>query len=218
MKKYTALLLLQVFVLAGYSQVYLEPFTGFQFDMNNTSPHFKQVNTGLSCSFKSRGSYELVLQLNHSLPLAVTSSDSAFTTNLSLPLYAAAKEKINPSSTSFALVHRIAITGKKSVNTLYATISIGVVYQELRVSYAYDKANYSILNPDKTQNRSNIYGGVGLLFIHQLKKNRLFAEIAFNTPPAGPKIKYPSSFKFMAPAALNLGYSFTIKNKRNASS
>lgn len=216
MKHFPILLLLHFLAVAGYSQVFLEPVTGFQYDMNNTTLHFKQVNSGLQCSFKSRGSYELVLQMLHSWPLATAAADSAFTTNPSLPLYAPADEKIRPSSSSFAVMHRIAVAGKKSVNSLYVVITTGVVYQQMKVSYSYDKAHYSILNPDKTQERTNIYGGIGLLFMHQLKKGRFFAAIDFNTPPAGPKINYPSSFKFMAPAACNIGYSFMIKKNKDA--
>lgn len=205
------LLLQTVFYLQG--QIYMEPYAGFQMDMNNTSPHFKQVNSGIQISFKSKGSYELAMQLQHSWPLSYKSADSAFTPNPALPLYVNASKKIQPSSTSFAVMHRVAVAGKNTAHTLYAVLGTGVVYQKIKVSYTYDKTNYSILNPDKTMDRINVYAGIGILYIQQLKKGRFFAELDFNTPPVGPKIKYPSSFKFMAPAALNAGYSFKIKNK-----
>ena len=106
------MLLLQA-VFYGKGQIYIEPYTGFRFDLNNTHPHFKQINTGLQFSFKSKGTYELALRLQHSWPAAFTSSDSAFTPVASLPLYVNASKKILPSASSFTLMHRIAVMAKK---------------------------------------------------------------------------------------------------------
>jgi hypothetical protein len=213
MKQVVLVILLLQTAFCVKAQIYMEPYTGFQMDLNNTDPHFKQINSGVQFSFKSKGTYELVLQLQHSWPLTYNSSDSAFTPNPSLPVFVNAPKKIQPSSSSFAVMHRIVVAGKNTPNTFYAIISTGLVYQKMKVTYTYDKANYSILNPDKTQERTRGYFGFGILYMRQLQKGRFFTELDFNTPPIGPKIKYPSTFKFMAPAALNIGYSFKISNK-----
>ncbi len=213
MKQFILVILVLQTAFYVQGQIYMEPYTGFQMDLNNNNTHFKQINSGVQFSFKSKGAYELVLQLQHSWPLTYNASDSAFTPNPSLPVYVNAPKKIQPSSSSFAVMHRIAVAGKNAANTFYAVLSTGLVYQKIKVSYAYDKTNYSIINPDKTQERTRGYFGLGVLYVRQLQKGRFFAEMDFNTPPIGPKIKYPSTFKFMAPAALNIGYSFKISNK-----
>jgi hypothetical protein len=213
MKSLITALLLLLLAVNLHAQIYIEPFGGFQLDVNNTDPHFKQINSGLQFSFKSKGTYEVVFQFLRSWPVAFNSADSAFTANTALPLYTNAAKKIQPSSLSAAVMNRFAVAGAGTRNTFYVVLSTGLVYQKMNVSYTYDKTNYSILNPDKTQERTRAYFGFGMLYMRQLKKGRFFTEMDFNTPPVGPKIKYPSSFKFMAPAAFNIGYSFKIKNK-----
>lgn len=213
MKRFILVTLLLQTVCFLQAQIYMEPFAGFQLDANNTNPRFKQVNSGIQFGFKSKGTHELVFQLQHSWPVAFISSDSAFTANTALPLYVNAAKKIQPSSFSAAVMNRFAVAGGNTENTLYVVLTTGVVYQKIKVNYTYDKSNYSILNPDKTQERTRAYFGFGILYMRQLKKGRFFTELDFNTPPVGPKIKYPSTFKFMAPAALNIGYSFKISNK-----
>jgi hypothetical protein len=215
--KTTALLLALLLFLTAQSQTYLDPYTGFQLDLNNTHSGFKQLNTGVNISFKGKYSHELALQLQHSLPFSAKSSDVAFTANPSLPLSVNAAKKIQPSSTSFAIVNRIPVAGKKTVNTFYVLITAGAVYQNIKVTYNYDKVNYVILNPDKSLNKIGPYLGAGCMYIYTMKTGRFFTALNFNTPAAGAKTKFPSSFKFMAPASVTAGYSIIIKERRNAS-
>lgn len=210
-KNFFLLLLCTLLGFSAASQVYLEPYAGFQVDLNSNKAPFKQINTGLQCSFTRSSSYEFVMQGQLSAGLNYKSADSAFTNNINLPVYAPAAKKVTPYAISFALLNRITVAGKKKANTFYIVPGIGGTYQSIRVYYSHDKDNYTILNPDKTLSHAGIYLCLGATWIHALKNGRFFTSVNFCTPSLGAKAKYLSSFKFLAPAALNAGYSFNIK-------
>ncbi len=194
---------------AAVAQVYIEPIAGYQLDINNKD--FKQINSAVQIAFKKNNRYEFILAAQVSWPLSYVSGDSAFTANSSLPVYAPAEKTILPGSFSFSAGHRIVLAGRNSANKLSLLINTGFTAQKIKVRYAYDKNNYTILNPDQTQQRVNIYVSGGLEYMHLLKSGRLFFQINIASPPAGKQIKYPSSFKFMAPLNFNAGYSIPIK-------
>lgn len=214
MKKILTLLLpLQLLAHYGKAQVFAEPFIGWQTDLNGNQ--FKQLNTGLQLSLKKSSSYELILQLQKSWPIKMVSRDSAFTTNSSLPLYAEAGKTIKPAMSSVALGHRIAVAGKKTDNVLFIIINTGITYQRIEVNYGYDKSNYTILNPDKTQAVTGLYLSGGVEYMRLIKNGRLFFQLSLAPAPLGKEMNYPSSFHFIAPLAFNAGYSFTIKKNQH---
>lgn len=200
---------LLLFIAGSKAQVYLEPFTGYQTDLNSND--FKQINTGLQCSFKKSRGYEFVLQLQKSWPLNFVAADSSFTPNPALPVYASTKKTIRPAALSFAIGHRIKVAGKKTANIFSILIYTGITYQNIKVNYQYDKSNYTVLNPDKTQSRAGFFMSGGAEYMRQFKNGRIFFQLIAASPPVGKKIKYPSSFNFMAPLAFNAGYSIPFK-------
>jgi len=195
------------------SQIYIEPFIGYQSDMN--SGNFRQFNTGIQSSFKFSKTYELVFQVQKSWPNTSNGTDSSFSLNPNFPLYAPAQKSIRPSSFTITFGNRIRLTNEASLNALNLILNIGFCDQSIEVKYNYDKSNYTILNPDQTQDRSGVYFGGGIEYMRLLRKGRVFIQMTVSTPPAGDKIKYPSTFNVMAPIAVNVGYSFMVSKKKN---
>jgi hypothetical protein len=191
------------------AQLYIEPVAGYQMDMNHSG--FKQINSSLQLSFKKSNHYEFILLLQKSWPLAMVSSDSSFTANPSLPLYTAAKKTIQPGSFAVSAGHRFVVAGRGGRNKLSLLLNTGITMQKIKVSYGYDKINYTVLNPDKTQSRTNVFISAGAEYMRLLKNGRLFFQLNVCSPPAGRRLKYPSSFTFMAPLNFNLGYSIPVK-------
>ena len=195
------------------SQIYIEPFIGYQADMNRGN--FRQLNTGLQSSFKFSKTYELVFQVQKSWPKPSNGTDSSFSLNPNLPLYALAQKSIRPSSFTITFGNRIRLTNETSPNALNLLLNIGFCNQSIEVKYNYNKSDYTILNPDQTQDISGVYLGGGIEYMRLLKKGRVFIQMTASTPPGAGKIKYPSTFNIMAPVAVNVGYSFMVSKKKN---
>jgi hypothetical protein len=205
----TALILNTVSLVA---QKYAAPYLGYQADLNNDA-RFKQMNMGCQFSFGQKSGNELNIQLQYALPFAYTSNDSSFTANPSLPVYSSAKKTIKPGTASFALGGLIKLAGKNSANHFYVILSGGLAHQHIAVNYSLDKTNYTVLNPDKTQDLLGIFLSGGIEYARQLAKGRVVFQILSSTPLLMRKISYPSSFKTLAPLAFNTGYSIPLKKK-----
>ncbi len=195
----------------SFAQVYIEPFAGYQKDLNNKN--FQLLNTGVQLAYKKGRRYEMILQLQKSWPFGRHSTDSSFTLHPNLPLYSAAAKQIRPWAITAAFGNRFKILGIHSKNGVYAKVFAGFVYQRISVNYQYDKTNYIVLNPDKTLQAAGVFLSGGLEYMRQLPKGRLFGEINFSTPPATGKLDYPYSFNLMAPFSINIGYSIVLKKK-----
>jgi hypothetical protein len=191
-------------------QVYIEPFAGYQKDLNNRNFHL--LNTGVQLAYTKSRRYEMIFQLQKSWPTGGNSSDSSFTVNPNLPLYSAAVKQTRPWAITAAFGNRLKILGDNK-NGLNIKLYAGFVYQRIGVRYQYDKANYIILNPDKTLQAAGVFLSGGLEYMWQLPGGRFFAEINFCTPPATGKLSYPYSFNLMAPLSVNIGYSIQLKKK-----
>jgi hypothetical protein len=203
-----------LFTVYGTAQVYIEPVIGYQTDLNNKKS-FQQINSAVQLAYKVSKYYGLVVQLQKGWALASTAADFAFSANPALPVTIAAKKTMRPSALSFTIGHRITVAGKNSANIFSVILYSGVTAQKIAVTYEYDKNNYTILNPDQTQKRiSGIFSG-GVEYMRLLKIGRLFAQFIAASEPVGKKIKYPSSFDFMAPMAFNIGYSIPVKNYKH---
>ncbi len=195
------------------SQTYLEPMLGYGIDIHNSG--FRQINIGVQLSHKGDEPNEFVVQLKGSLPLATTSFDSAFSPNPAVPLYAAAQKKISPAAVSAAVGWRLRLAGAKTNDILTIIPMLGLRYERTGVAYSYDKRNYTVLNPDKTQQRFGFFGSFSVEYMHLLKKGRLFTQLTLATPAVGKKDNFPYSFRLMIPLSLNVGYSFTLKTGKH---
>lgn len=214
MKKLILLFLsIILFTKLTKAQIYLEPIVGYQNGLNN-SGHFSQINSAIQFSFipsRKKGS-PFSLQFQKSWPLAYHAVDSSFSLNPSLPLYSPAKKTIKASNYSFSVSKHFKIYGNQPTGTFNIVLGVGVTHQHILVEYDYDKSNYTVLNPDQTQDITNYFLSGGVEYIKTLKVGRVFAQINFST--RGGKNSYPTSFGFMAPITLNIGYSILIKNKK----
>ena len=196
---------------SSFAQVYIEPFAGYQKDLNNKN--FNLLNAGLQLSYKKSKGYELIFQLQKSWPSARRSNDSSFTLNPNLPLYSPAAKKISPAAFTIGVGNRIKVLGRKTKTSVFAKMYTGFVYQKMGVDYQFDKTNYIVLNPDKTSELAGLFLSGGLEFMRQLKTGRLFGELNFSTPPVTGKRSYPYSFNTMAPFSINIGYSMLLKKR-----
>jgi len=212
MIKVIALLLGILFFCNCDAQIYVEPIVGFQKDLNKESK-LKQINSALNISWKVGRTLEVILQVQRSWPIAYKSSDASYTTNPSLPVYAAANKSISPSALSLLVGQRLKLAGRATNNSLFFTSYLGVSNQQIKVDYSYDKNNYTILNPDKSVNETGLYVSGGLEYMRNLKFGRVFAQLL-----AGgfihEDINYPNSFYFLVPLSINVGYSIPVFKKK----
>lgn len=195
------------------AQVYIEPITGFQLDLNNQNK-FKQINTAVQLTFHKNRHYELLVRFQKTWPLIYNSGDSAFSLNPALALYANAQKTIRSYCYSLTSGHRFTITGGKTNNIFSVVLYGGFTLQTFAIVYKYDKANYTILNPDKSIEKAGLFLSAGFEYMHKIKNGRFFTQLIIASPPLR-KMKYPTSFGFVAPLCLNAGYSILLKeNKR----
>ena len=215
MRKWIIVVLTFIFTgTKGVAQSYFEPIIGYQIDINNHG-RFTQINSGIQAAFSKGRNYELVVRIQKSWGSSYRSMDSSFTANPSLPLYAKANKTIVPQTWYFSVDHRFKLKSGNNKNQFSFLLLTGLMAQKLTVNYQYDKDNYTILNPNLTQKRTNLFVGAGVEYMRLIKENRLFIQLTVSSPPAGNPIKYPSSFSFMAPLAFNAGYSILIKKKKH---
>jgi len=213
MKKIVTLTLLGLATKYCAAQVYLSPVVGYQVDLTNS--HFQQFNTGLQFSNKFNSIYELIFSVQNSNAIPYHSSDSAFSANPQVPLYNDAKKTIRPQLFSVQVGHRLTIAGRKTKNVFAIAFYTGVAAQKIKVSYDYDKTNYTVLNPDATQKRTGLFLSGGFEYTRILTNGRILLQLNYAAPTIGEKINYPSSFDFMAPLAFNVGYSILLKHNRH---
>jgi hypothetical protein len=204
----SAILFLLLFACSSAkAQWYIEPVAGWQVDINNRI-HFKQLSTAVNFCNKISGRYEIIFQLQKSWPLAYQGADTAFTTNTTLPLHTTAEKTISPASFSLGMGQRFKVVGDGS-NFLLATLYTGLLTQQVKVIYNYDKNNYTILNPDQTQTRTGLYIGCGTAYIRQFNKGRLLLQLGYSFLLQS-KIYYPGSFNFLTPLSIEAGYSIPL--------
>ncbi len=194
----------------SFAQLYLEPFAGFQKDLNNQKSNF--VNSGLQFAYKLNN-YEFLFQMQKNWPFALHSDDQSFTADLSLPLYEPVEKTLNSSLYTLALGNRFKVAGRNTKNSFFIKLYTGIAYQKTLVKYKNTKAGYVILNPDQTQEITGPFISGGLEYMRQAGSGRLFFELNFSTPPAGTKYNSPTSFNPLAPVSLNIGYDIKISKK-----
>ena len=210
MKKIFSLILIVVLLPAiSFCQFYLEPFLGYQKDMNNFKTNL--LNTGIQFAYKIK-KYEILFQLQKDWPGIRHGVDSSFTLNTSLPLYSPASKEISISSFACAIGNRVKMIGKNLGSCLFIKLYTGVMIEKANITYSYDKSNYTILNPDQTQDVTGFFVSIGLEYMWQFSNGRIFCDLNFSTPPWA-KLNYPSSYNLLAPVSFNVGYSFQVSKK-----
>ncbi len=213
MKKIIAVLLcIHLAIPVCEAQLYLAPVAGYQVDINNNG-RFKQISTALQLNLKKSNYYELIVLVQKTWPVAAGFSDTAFSQNPSLALFTAAAKTIRPASFSIAVGHKVAILGANTNKIVSLLMFSGFTFQKMEVAYQFDKANYTVLNPDKTLYVDGLYLSWGIEYMRVINNGRLFFQLVAATPPIRKKINYPASFNFLAPLSFNAGYAFQIKSK-----
>jgi hypothetical protein len=197
-----------------FTQTYFDVFTGYQTDLNNRNYHFNMINSGVQLRLKKNWHYEMILQLQKSWGVATNSSTAAFTIDPALPLQSAAHRTITPSFASFSLGNKFVITRKHFPGSIGFLVYGGFCYQQLKVKYNSDKINYTVLNPDRTQEGGGIFFSVGMEYLKEIKNGRIFFQVLASPQPLMNHVGKDVSFNFMAPLSFNAGYSFMIQNKK----
>jgi len=203
--------------LSGNAQFYLEPIAGYALDVNNSNG-FKMFNTALQFAYKQNKHSEIFVRLQLCSPLSNHKSvDSSFTTDQSLPLYSPARKTIKPSMFTAAFGNRIRLNGSNKRYVISIMFFGGYSNQKIKVSYEYDRKNYTILNPDKTMEKDGFFLGGGFEYMRIIGNGRLLFQMNISSVPITEQTKnYPNSFHdFMTPIAFNLGYSIPLKTGKH---
>ncbi len=207
--KRTAVVLLFLFPLAALGQVYFEPGIGMGKDLNNKNGYYVLPNFQLAIKFSKV--YSLVFQAQKDFSISDnTYSDMAYSLNTSLPAYSPAAKAIQRSIVSVGLGNRLNIAGFSKANKFFIGIYTGIGIQKATVSYSYDKDNYIILNPEKSDDVVGLYLGLGLGYQILAQKNRLLMELRITSQPSSGKSTYPNSYQWVAPLSLHLSYSIKL--------
>lgn len=191
------------------AQIYIEPLAGYAIDVRN-KPSFHLFNTGLSFSFPTQSFYEFSVGFSNSFGMTRKGSDSAFTTNLSLPAGIRAGKSLQPSGWSLFFNNRFQFYKYGNNNALNFIVLIGIAKQKIAVSYDYNKTDYTILNPETSIEELGLYTGYGFEYVKTFNRNRLIAQLNFSTPPIAGRQPEINSFKLMTPLSFNIGYSFQL--------
>jgi len=172
------------------------------------------INSGLQISWKKSSSYELFIQIQKSWSLNNNIPETFYTANPSLPLTSNGIKTISPSTETVSLGHRFGVTGKKFNGSINILLQTGFAYQKMKVTYNNDKQNYTVLNPDNTQQKNGYFIAAGAEYVKQLTHGRIFFQALIGPQPLFSKLPKNISFNMMAPLSLNAGYSYIIKSKK----
>ncbi|MBX9784517.1 MAG: hypothetical protein K2X48_14605 [Chitinophagaceae bacterium] len=198
--------------IKSFAQTYLEPFAGISYDLRNKQ-HFTLVNTGMAISFKTNSFYEFSAGVIKKWGTNKKSTDSAFTTNISLPVSAIAEKIYQPSAFDLFINNRFTILKSNNINSLNLILLFGISIQRVKVSYNYNKNDYTVLNPEISIAGTGFFAGTGIEYMKQIKKGRLIAQLSVATLPVTKKQPAINSFRLLAPLSLNIGYSIPLSKK-----
>jgi len=212
MKKWLLILPLLLIVFGSSAQLYIEPIAGYGTDLNNKLPGFNLLVTGVQLEKKTLSGAGWLFRFDVDYGTAAKSSDSSFTTNAALPVFAPADKSIRPVLYNFSTGLRLKAVKLNKTNHLLALLYAGVSWQKFNVDYTYRKSDYSILNPDINRDVLGIFLSGGIEYMHEYANGRFFADALISTPPAKKDFS-PSTFRFSAPLTFTVGYSFIISKK-----
>jgi len=204
---------LLVLPVMAKAQWFIEPLTGYQQDLSNHG-RFPLFDLGLQATLDRSRKYELIIRLQHGIGFSQHGIDSSFTSNPALPLYAAAHKTLLPSAGYLSFDQRFKFRTRRPGHQFSVLLLLGINTQKVTVNYQYDKANYTVLNPDVTEKMSRLCVGTGVEYMRVLKNSRMFVQLTLSSHPGGMSW-VPSSFSPMAPLAINFGYSVPLKRKNH---
>jgi hypothetical protein len=210
MKRVLLFLLSLLLVQNAFAQFSLEPYFGYQKDINNSRYHFSQVNTGLQFSYALSKSSDLLLQIQASWPNTTNRTDSLFTTNPALPLYFTADNTIKPRSWYFGIGQRFNLKEWQHKHTLYGVYYTGINLQKITVHHPQAKDDYTILNPDQSSQKTGPYLSGGIGYKRSITGGQLLAQLTLSTEPLGKDGPAYATYNFLAPLALNVIYSIKL--------
>jgi hypothetical protein len=141
--------------------------------------------------------------------LRKTNAD-AYTVNPVLPAHVTLQELLRPGIFTVNIGSEINLyTNRKSNNSIYLDITIGVSSQHFKVSYKnYDKQIYEVLNPDVSTDFSGLEVGIALVYnFHKLKPD-MFLMLYIQTAPLVTNFQnyYAMTYKVVAPLEITFGY------------
>jgi hypothetical protein len=193
------------------AQFYFEPLIGYQIDQsyNGRDGKFNQFNSAISFIWQCDDKYGVGIQIQRTFPRQYHSIDSSFTANPAFPIYAPAYKTITVKFYSVSIAQHIYIFGWKNQSRINLIVNEGIMNVSMNVSYNYDKTNYTILNPDRTEIMNAAYFTPGVEYVRQLKYGKFFGQVSVTTV-TNAKTGYPNSFKYYKPISLNIGYSIPI--------
>ncbi len=210
MIKYLSLQLLVLIIsITASAQKFIEPIVGYQVSPKKYYA-FSQLNVGVQTVLLNKKKKPFFLKILGSLPLANKSLDTAYTTNITLPVMNLAQKVIRPLGFEVSIGKRFILPINSKHNLFSFNLNAGIVYQRLQVKYNFDQKNYILLNPQKTVSRVGGLVGFQIEYMKVLKNGRFFTQIGISSSPINKREKNQNNFNFLIPIALNFGYSIKI--------
>lgn len=210
----TALFLL----MSGVSIAQVGVASGISWDMNNGFT-FKQVPLSLSYLPGEGKTVSFVLEITHAFPVAMHSTDIAYTTDASLPETTYPRKTIRSSWTSFLAGMRFSLLHQENSSFFIDFFPLAVTAERFNVSYQhYDQQNYEILNPDTDTAKTGLSAELGVGYSRQLhNKNRFYVALNLQSPLLVINLKrsYHESFRYAAPMQFTAGYLFYFKKNKH---
>ena len=194
---------------AASAQKYIEPIVGYQISPKDQYL-FKQLNAGVQWVLLNKKKKPFFLKAMISLPIADKSLDTAYTTNINLPLIQQVQKTIKPYGFLLTIGKRVIIQPSGRYNKFSFIFSGGIAYQYLKVENNYDRKNYELLNPDKTKSRFGGLVAFQMEYMRILKNGRIFIQTGISSSPISKRKASQNSFKFLVPIDFNIGYSIKI--------
>lgn len=195
--------------MSASAQKYIEPIVGYQVSPKENYI-FSQLNAGVQWVLLNKKKKPFFLKITASLPIADKSLDSAYTTNINLPVINQVQKIIKPFGFELSIGKRLIIPPTGKYNKCSFIFSAGIAYQRLQVENNFDRKNYDLLNPDITISRFGGLVGFQFEYMRILKNGRLFLQTGITSSPISKRKSNQNSFKFLVPIAFNLGYSIKI--------
>ncbi len=188
--------------------------TGISTDLNNSNPSFYHVP--LAVRIKPFKRSRFFIEGNYGLPFSRKTNAEAYTSNPGLPAHVTLQEVLKPGIFTVNIGGEINLyTNRKSNNSIYLDLTIGVSSQHFNVSYKnYDKRNYEVLNPDVSADSSGLEVGIAVVYNFHKSKPDMFVMLHIQTPPLVSNFEvYAMTYKLMAPLQLTFGYKL-FKHKK----
>ena len=179
--------------------------TGISKDLNNSQNTFYHIPLSVKIEpFKRSGFF---IEGNYGLPFLRKTNADAYTANPALPAHVMLNEVIRPQIFTVNVGGEIHLyTNRKSDNSIYLDLTMGVSSQHLKVSYKdYDTRNYEVLNPDVSTDSSGLVLGIAVVYNFHKPRQDMFVMLYVQTPPLISNFEYyPMTYKLIAPLTADI--------------